>query len=261
MSARCDNAEELGMLLAALREDTINDAEAKRLVMLLRNDPLARKTYIRQMAIVADLHNVMAGASRPSAALLEDYQGIGVSASYGEGETCSAAVNDMESRVTGQGSETSGPHFPLSSIPPIVLDLSSPAPSPLFSLHSPVGSFVFSWTTAAVILGVGLLIGMAWKVHNDRQFVQNAPLRSSLPTDWNQETLLVGHISGMTDCVLAEAKIEIVDKAPVLAGKQVCLWPRASWKSPTTPGPRSSCKGRARMRSTRPPAASSRSAS
>ena len=44
-----------------------------------------------------------------------------------------------------------------SSIPPIIVD-----PSP--TLHSPVGSFVFSHIAAAVILGIGLLIGLAWRI-------------------------------------------------------------------------------------------------
>ena len=36
-----------------------------------------------------------------------------------------------------------------SSIPPIVLDLSPTLHSPLFTLHSPVGSFLFSYVVGA----------------------------------------------------------------------------------------------------------------
>ena len=73
-----------------------------------------------------------------------------------------------------------------SSIPPIIID-----PSP--TLHSPVGSFVFSHIAAAVILGIGLLIGLAWRI--------------SLPTDERQEpggtgfaSVMVGRITALADC-------------------------------------------------------------
>ena len=60
-------------------------------------------------------------------------------------------------------------------IPPIILDL-SPAPhASLFSLQSPLGSFLFSYTTSAVLLGIAALIGWAWKVSNDQQVAQSTP--------------------------------------------------------------------------------------
>ena len=73
-----------------------------------------------------------------------------------------------------------------SSIPHIVVD-SAP------TRHSPVGSFVFSHIAAAVILGIGLLIGLAWRI--------------SLPSPERQEqsgtgyaSEAVGRITALADC-------------------------------------------------------------
>ena len=49
-------------------------------------------------------------------------------------------------------------------VPPIILDLSpTPHASP-FSLQSPLGSFLFSYTVSALLLGIAGLIGLAYKV-------------------------------------------------------------------------------------------------
>ena len=70
------------------------------------------------------------------------------------------------------------------SIPPIVID-----PTPI--RYSPVGSFVFSHIAAAVILGIGLLIGLAWRI--------------SLPSPEKQDSIAtnpqaVGRITALADC-------------------------------------------------------------
>ena len=76
-------------------------------------------------------------------------------------------------------------------VPPIILDLSPP-------LHSSVGSFLFSYTAAALILGLAFLIGWTWKIHYDREVVQDVPRQA--PGTAPPETPLVGRITGLADC-------------------------------------------------------------
>jgi hypothetical protein len=85
-------------------------------------------------------------------------------------------------------------------VPPIVLDLSPALPSPLFTLHSPVGGFMFSYMMAAVIVAVGLLVGGRLKVSRDQQVAVDSSLRSPAAFPPEKESRIVGRITGMVDC-------------------------------------------------------------
>ncbi len=89
---------------------------------LLRDDPAARSEYLAYLEVHAGLGLIGGrGASVPG---ITDSQ---------------FAISDWPS-----------------AIPPIIVDL-SPAPHvPLFTLHSPVGSFLFSYTMAALLLAIAL---------------------------------------------------------------------------------------------------------
>ena len=82
--------------------------------------------------------------------------------------------------------------------PPIILDLSPPLHSPVFTLHSSVGGFLFSYATSALILGLALLVGWTWKTSRERRVVQDAPLQ--VPGTCVTEAPLVGRITGMAGC-------------------------------------------------------------
>ena len=58
------------------------------------------------------------------------------------------------------------------TIPLITLDLSPTVP-PASGLFTP-GSFLFSYTMSAIIVGIGLLIGVTWKMSSDRQAAQTS---------------------------------------------------------------------------------------
>ena len=89
---------------------------------------------------------------------------------------------------------------PASLVPPIVLDLSPPLHSPLFTLHSPIGSFLFSYLVGALLLGVGLLIGWTWRISHDYQPRVAQSAASQSPEDARAEAPSVGRISGIVDC-------------------------------------------------------------
>jgi hypothetical protein len=89
-----------------------------------------------------------------------------------------------------------------SSNHPSEVPLPTPFPAlsihyPLSTTHSFVGSALFSYMTAAVIVGVGLLIGSMWKMPEYTQLARQSTTRpfprSSLPS-------AVGRITGMVDC-------------------------------------------------------------
>jgi hypothetical protein len=168
-----DSAEELRELLAALREDSINDAQAERLAELLRDDAEARRTYIRYMAITAYLH----GNRRDSR-----------DTNAGE-----AGASDDWRGLSGElGRET--------GCPPIVVE--SPVGTPL--VLASLGGFAFSYAAAVVIVGIGLLVGWACQVsapQSDWQAVVDKGTRPTAAANHDEGgKVVVGRITGMAEC-------------------------------------------------------------
>jgi hypothetical protein len=64
-----------------------------------------------------------------------------------------------------------------------------------------IGSAVFSYSIAALILGLGLLLAQAWKLSENPQFAAG-PAAGSLPLATHA---IVGRITGMVDCRFAKA--------------------------------------------------------
>jgi hypothetical protein len=87
---------------------------------------------------------------------------------------CLSAINGESDTVL----PPSAPRPSLSSVPPVVLDLSPAFHSPLFTLHFPVGGFLFSYATASLILGVALLAGWSWTISRGQQIVHEVILQS-----------------------------------------------------------------------------------
>ena len=112
---------------------------------------------------------------------------------------------------------------PSRHVPPIILDLSPTFRSPLMSLHSPVGGFVFSYLVGALLLGIGLLIGWTWRIHYDQQVVQNAPPQSPVFGESKAERESVGRITGLVDCRRADGSTETFDRAHVPLGSRYAL--------------------------------------
>ena len=93
--------------------------------------------------------------------------------------------------------------------------------SPLFTLHSPVGSFLFSYTMAAVILGLALLAGWTWKISRDQQVVQDA--RRQVPESVAPEMQFVGRITGAVDCRWTDPATKAFDRDAVPLGRKYVL--------------------------------------
>ena len=105
-----------------------------------------------------------------------------------------------------------------SSIPPIILDLSTTVDrSPLANLFSPNG-FVFPYVVSALIVGISLLIGWTWTIHYDHQVVRDVPRQA--PGAGAPETPLVGRVTGAVDCRWADPTAEVCEHGGVpLGGK------------------------------------------
>jgi hypothetical protein len=175
-----ENAE-LVQLLGQLADEQLTDAGRSRLIELLRNDAAARDYYLDYMELHARL-------------ILREERGT---------------------RDAGRGLGTSVPSVTAERS---AFSTSSVAiPSPLSILHYPlsttdsfVGSALFSYLIAAVILGIGLLVGAVTHVSQLEQLVQK-PLPSPFGRGAGGEgsaardaahSAVVGQITGMFDCRL-----------------------------------------------------------
>jgi hypothetical protein len=172
---------ELFDLLEALCNGAITPADHQRLEERLAADPAARQFYFDYL----DLHLHLQQWRR--------------------------------ARAMPAGVDSNQPSF----VPPIILDQSPARHSPLFTLQSSVGGFLFSYTMAALILGLVLLVGWTWKIHYDRQIVRDAPRR--VPTADVSESSLVGRITGTADCRWADSTANASQHDSVSLGREYAL--------------------------------------
>ena len=158
MTPSSPNNELLG-LLYDLSEDRLSTRGAERLEEMLAADPANQQRYVDFMLLVSGLHQTKGAAS-------------------GQWPVVSGQWSDSDNHPSS---------FILqpSSIPPIIVD-----PTPVH--HTPFGSFVFSHIAAAVILGIGLLIGLAWRIS-----LPSPEGPSTRPTD---VVKVVGRITALADC-------------------------------------------------------------
>ena len=106
-------------------------------------------------------------------------------------------------------------------VPPIILDLTPtdrrwPSIGP-FS----VGSVAFPYVVAAIIVGVGLLVGGAWRVSRLEQ--RDDVTRWQLSTDRTATIPTVGRITGMVDCQWTDPAAAPADREPVPLGRKYAL--------------------------------------
>ena len=182
-------------------DGTLSDADMAALERRLRDDPQALEFFVLYM----EIHSQIAWTVRAHA----EEEGGEAREPLGGGNEPEAAFPPAVRRP------------PLSSFPPIVLDLPLTPPSPLFTFDSSVGGFLFSYTTAAVILGIALLIGWTWTIHYDHQTVIDAPRqvsRGDVP-----ETPLVGRVNGAIDCRWADGAAEAFEHDGVRLGRRYTL--------------------------------------
>jgi hypothetical protein len=195
----CENRDAIGELrelLAALREDVITDAQAERLTELLRSDREARQTYIRYMAIAAQLHGGRADSAAPLGKQREAIEGL--QCLVGELPTVAASL-------------------------PVGVEAFGGYPSAL----APWGGLALSYAAAAVIVGIGLLIGWAWQVSTpqfDRPEFAGKPVRPiDAPIPSRLEKVAVGRITGMVDCHWADPREAPIGFDRIAAGRRYVL--------------------------------------
>jgi hypothetical protein len=166
---------ELCDLLGRLRDGQLDDPDLARLDKLVAGDATARRLYLDYIDLCVSLHWAR-----------EQGQGIGSQSAVGE--------------------------EPESTAPPIILDL-SPPPERSFAarLFTP-GEALFSYTLSAVILGVALLIGWAWRVS----------YRQDAATDQAQavpQPPSVGRITDLVDCRWDGPGNGTFARAPITLGR------------------------------------------
>ena len=111
-------------------------------------------------------------------------------------------------------------------IPPIIIE-ASPSLHAASSILYPVGSFVFSYAAAVVIVGIGLLIGWAYQVSipgfDHREVVD--VVQRPVPTDVRPEPeiIFVGRVTDMVDCQWADPKTGTIAYAYVPLGRKYAL--------------------------------------
>ena len=141
---------------------------------------------------------------------------------------------------------------PPSAMPIGFLTTALPGTFGYFSSDWPVAYLV-----ATVIFGIGLLFGALIHVSQPVQVARRSPPVTEDTLVSEPKIEVVGRITGMADCRWADPSTEAF---PARTSRWAANtpWLPASWNSPTTPEPKSFCKGRSRMRSNRSTAASSR---
>ena len=155
MSRSADVSERLRVLVDAVCTSEIGQAELQELSALLRRDGRARRFYAAYCRMHAELYfAILRGAGRPNRPPIRRPRGLRV---WGSGPS-PTLVRQLNCRTNPKLAD------PEPLIPPIIIDTSGPSPSPVFSLHSPLGGWLFSYAAATVITGVAILGAWVYKV-------------------------------------------------------------------------------------------------
>ena len=193
---------ELKDLLDRLQDGDFTEPDRLRLNELLRAGAQQRRCFITYL----DVHSRLAweGGQEGSGVRVP---GSGEPVGRGQANDECGMMNDElpTSVFTGDIHQSSfiNHHCDASPVvPPIILDLPPTAHRWQLIGLSSVGSFAFSYVVAAMIVGVGLLLGWAWRTSSFQELAdigswQVPPARAAkIPT--------VGRISGMIDCQWTE---------------------------------------------------------
>ena len=196
MAEHPNHLEEVGRLAGLLLEGALGPAERRRLEELLLADPAALEYY----SDYVDVH-----------CLLHWQHGQTESEQRAEGGGQRSETADQQSTSDNQQS----------FVPPIILDLSPGPRSPLFTLHSSVGGFLFSYTAAALLLGLALSVGWSWKVRNDSRSTQHVARQDSIGD--LPKASVVGRITGVVDCRWADPAMIVFKHDGVALGQEYVL--------------------------------------
>ncbi len=190
MSRSADVSERLRGLVDAACTSEIGQAELQELSALLRRDERARRFYAAYCRMHAELYFAIraeraAQTARQSAA--EEDSGFTV-----QGSEC------------GVGAAVELPHElevpeAASLIPPIIIiDTSPTIHYPLFTIHSSLGGWLFSYGVATLLMGVAILGAWTYKVSLEAEIARDQA--QPAPQGAEPKPAYVGRITGTADC-------------------------------------------------------------
>ncbi len=210
MSRSAEVSERLRVLADAACTSEIGPAELQELSGLLRADGRARRFYAAYCRMHAELYF----AIRAERAAQTARQ--------------SAAEEDTEFGVQGSesgvGVAVELPHQPETPdsealIPPIIIDTSPTIHYPLFTIHSSLGGWLFSYGVATVLMGVAILGAWAYKVSLEAEIARDQPRPA--PQGDEPKPEYVGRITGTADCQWADP--QDAPPAAVSVGRKYAL--------------------------------------
>ena len=194
--------------MIGLLDEQLDAADRLRLVELLRNDPAARTYYLRYMLTDAMLR-------------LEHSTPIEVGRRGGGSGRRDFGIRNLDNP---QISRSLIPHSAI--CPSHHFGFVPTLHSSLFTLQSSVGSFLFSNLMAAVILGIGLLIGWTWRSSHYDQRSRRKTLRGKRPLPPEAQR---GDAAGrprspaLADCRWTDPATEAFERDPVPLGRKYAL--------------------------------------
>ncbi len=183
-------SDRLQPLLAAMLDGQLTGEQIAELRRLLADDPAARRQYVRQVATHGMLQWIMADV-QPSSFTPRPSEPVG------------AAV-ELPHQPTVALPRQPGDAGPAPLIAPIIIDTGDPLDAPRFTLHSPLGGWLLSYTAATVITGMAILGAWLYKVSHDYQLASPSRPATAIVAERETQPELVGRITGMADCCSAD---------------------------------------------------------
>ena len=243
MMPRIAPTDEFVDLMCDLAEGRISPPQFDRLDELLCADPANCQNYVDFMAIVTRLAWIGDDGDR-----------------RGGADDRRAVAGSLGAVGSGSRARTSRPAIfgPAAGIEP---SPAMPAPFPILlstTLHGPAGFFSSEWlvsySIATVITAIGLLIVAVMRVSDVAQptrvagpsrSIESSNPQSLIPNPSPFAVAKMSSSAGSPAWSIAGGPVRTMP--PRIASSPSATsspWLPASWKSPTTRGPRSSCRGR-----------------
>jgi hypothetical protein len=204
--------QELDSVLDRVLDGIYDDRDVRRLNEILRADAEARRRYVRYV----ELHGRLAWGDAAQAGGERDMNVTSPTetAIVGAAACVGPAVGRPGRYADGNGLT---PPIPFS---PVVIETSPDLPASF----SPFGSFFLSYTAAAVIVGVGLLLGWVCQVSVVKQQIAQDGVKPALTTVVPPaDVAFVGRITGMFDCQWSDSSTAAIERAYVPLGRRYAL--------------------------------------
>lgn len=206
MSNHFDRFSELDTLLGDLRDGTLDDEKLRRLDVILAEDADAVEYY-------AEFIDLFCSLSREPAVWENEEQRAN--------DECGTIV-DARGRADSVLDAGTAPLFSIddSFVAPIHHSSFSVDHSVLPS--SFIGGVLFSYLTAALLLGAALTIAWAWRLPNAAQYAGPSVPHAS-PLSPSSDMQFVGQVTGMVDCQWADATTAALDRSHIPLGRKYAL--------------------------------------